>query len=141
MSSAFKRRLAYACVAGAVMTAAAMTMRIDGRAPTSARPGRGTPTTIPSPDLSATPAAVTHDPRLRRWRVGIQITGEDYENPPPAQALAMRHLADNVRGFTVYGDYSRRDPQRAIVDAVADGRIDTAAVWGPLAGYFASRSS
>jgi ABC-type amino acid transport substrate-binding protein len=81
------------------------------------------------------------DPRLRRWLVGVQITGEDYENPPPAQALAMRHLAENVRGFTVYGDYSRPDPQRAIIDAVADGRLDTAAVWGPLAGYFGPRSS
>ena len=31
------------------------------------------------------------------------------------------------------------DPQREIVDAVADGRVDVAVVWGPLAGYYAQR--
>ena len=46
-----------------------------------------------------------------------------------------------MRGFTVYGDYSRSDPQRAIVDAVADRRVDVAVVWGPLAGYYAQRAS
>jgi mxaJ protein len=80
------------------------------------------------------------DPRLANLRIGIQIVGEDYGNPPPAQALASRHLAGNVRGFTVYGDYSRAEPQRAVIDAVTAGRVDTAVVWGPLAGYFASRA-
>ena len=79
------------------------------------------------------------DPRLRRLTIGIQVTGDDYDNPPAAHPLAARHLADNVRGFTVYGDYSRPDPQRDVVDAVADGRVDVAVVWGPQAGYFAHR--
>jgi mxaJ protein len=77
------------------------------------------------------------DERLKTLTIGIQVTGDDYANPPAAQALAARHLASNVRGFTVYGDYSTRDPQREIVDAVADGRVDVAVVWGPLAGYYA----
>jgi mxaJ protein len=81
------------------------------------------------------------DPRLRLLRIGIQLTGNDYENPPPAQALAVRHLADNVRGFMVYGDYSTPAPQRDVIDAVADGRVDTAIVWGPVAGYFAGRAT
>jgi len=81
------------------------------------------------------PIASLDDPRLRQWRIGIQITGNDYNNPPPAQALARRHLL-NVRGFTVYGDYSQDEPQRAIVDAVARGDVDTAIVWGPLAGFY-----
>jgi quinoprotein dehydrogenase-associated probable ABC transporter substrate-binding protein len=80
------------------------------------------------------------DPRLSKLTIGIQITGEDYENPPAAHALASRHLQENVRGFPVYGDYSRAAPQRTVIDAVAAGRVDTAVVWGPLAGYFASRS-
>jgi mxaJ protein len=79
------------------------------------------------------------DQRLRRLRVGIQLTGDDYENPPPAQALAVRHIIDNVRGYTVYGDYSKPDPQRDVVDAVAKGTVDVAVVWGPMAGYFAAR--
>jgi mxaJ protein len=79
------------------------------------------------------------DARLKALTIGIQITGADYDNPPAAQALAARHLVENVRGYTVYGDYSRPDPQRDVVDAVADGRVDVAVVWGPLAGYYGGR--
>jgi mxaJ protein len=79
------------------------------------------------------------DARLKTLTIGIQITGEDYDNPPAAQALAVRHLTSNVRGYTVYGDYSKPDPQRDIVDAVADGRVDVAVVWGPFAGYYARK--
>jgi len=79
------------------------------------------------------------DGRLRQLTIGIQITGDDYANPPAAQALAARQLARNVRGYTVYGDYSKPDPQRDVVDAVADGRVDIAVVWGPLAGYYSRR--
>jgi len=80
-------------------------------------------------------------PSLKTLTIGIQISGDDYNNPPAAQELATRHLVQNVRGFTLYGDYSSPDPQRAIVDAVADGRVDVAIVWGPLAGYYAQRES
>jgi len=80
-------------------------------------------------------------PELQRLTIGIQITGDDYNNPPAAQELASRNLVQNVRGFPIYGDYSRPDPQRAIIDAVADGRVDVAIVWGPLAGYYAQRES
>jgi len=80
-------------------------------------------------------------PALKTLTIGIQLTGDDYNNPPAAQELALRHLVQNVRGFPIYGDYSRPDPQRTIVDAVADGRIDVAVVWGPLAGYYAQRES
>ena len=86
------------------------------------------------------PIAAFDDERLKAMRIGIQMVGEDYGNPPPAQALAVRHLTDNVRGFTVYGDYAQDAPQRAIIDAVASGDVDTAVVWGPLAGYFSKRS-
>jgi mxaJ protein len=77
------------------------------------------------------------DERLRKMRIGVQVIGDDYSNPPAAQALAVRQLAANVRGFTVYGDYSQPDPQRELVDAVASRRVDVAVVWGPLAGYYA----
>jgi mxaJ protein len=86
------------------------------------------------------PISSFDDNRLKTMRVGIQMVGEDYWNPPPAQALAARHLAENVRGYTVYGDYAEDAPQRTIIDAVASGNVDTAVVWGPLAGYFAKRS-
>jgi quinoprotein dehydrogenase-associated probable ABC transporter substrate-binding protein len=80
------------------------------------------------------------DPSLRRFVIGVQVVGEDYENPPPLQALAARKLANNIRGFTVYGDYADAAPQRPLLDAVARGEVDVAIAWGPLGGYFASRS-
>jgi len=79
------------------------------------------------------------DPALRQMKIGIQLIGEDGSNPPPAEALARRGLIDNVRGYSVYGDYRDDAPASAIVDAVAKGDIDAAIVWGPVAGYFASR--
>jgi mxaJ protein len=79
------------------------------------------------------------DARLKRLTIGIQITGDDYDNPPAAQALASRQIVENVRGYTVYGDYSRPSPTRTLIDAVANGDVDVAVAWGPLAGYFATR--
>jgi mxaJ protein len=79
------------------------------------------------------------DPRLREWRVGVQMIGDDFNNSPPAHALTRRGLVENIRGFTVYGDYRERAPPARIVDAVAKGEIDVAAVWGPLAGYEAKQ--
>jgi quinoprotein dehydrogenase-associated probable ABC transporter substrate-binding protein len=86
---------------------------------------------------NAPPFRSFDDPRLSRLRIGIQVTGDDYGNPPPAQALAERKLIDNVRGYTVYGEYSRPDPARGVIDAVARGEVDVAIAWGPVAGYFA----
>ena len=81
------------------------------------------------------------DPALRRLRVGVQFVGDDYANTPPAHALAARGIVGNVVGFSVYGDYSQPNPPARIIDAVADGTIDVALVWGPLGGYFARRGT
>jgi mxaJ protein len=63
------------------------------------------------------------DPALPSLRIGVQLVGDDYANPPPAHALARRGLVDNVAGYTTHG---------AILDAVRERRIDVAVVWGPL---------
>ena len=80
------------------------------------------------------------DPRLRRLHIGVQLIGDDGANTPPAQSLAQRGITGTIEGFMVYGDYAARAPQAAIVQAVADGAIDVAFVWGPTAGYFAATS-
>jgi len=80
------------------------------------------------------------DPLLRKVRIGVQIIGDDQSNAPPAHALTRRNIIDNVKGFTLYGDYSQHDPPARIVDAVTKGDIDLAIVWGPLAGFFAKQS-
>src|SRR5207237_10170955 len=79
------------------------------------------------------------DPVLRKLKVGVQMIGDDGANTPPAHALASRGVVENVRGYTVYGDYAQPNPPARIIDAVARGDVDVAVAWGPLAGYFARR--
>lgn len=81
------------------------------------------------------------DPRLRTLRIGIHFIGDDYQNTPPAAALARRGIVRNVTGYSIYGDYAQPNPPRTLVDAVAEGAIDVAIVWGPFAGYFGERST
>ena len=80
------------------------------------------------------------DPALRKLRIGVQIIGDEATSSPPAAALTRRGMVKNVRGYTVLGDYREPNPPSRIVRAVADGEVDVAIVWGPLAGYFAKRS-
>ena len=80
------------------------------------------------------------DPRLRDLRIGVQMIGDDFNNSPPAHALANRGIVRNVVGYSVYGDYSQPSPLSDIVAAVDRGDVDAAMVWGPAAGYFAKSS-
>ena len=48
-------------------------------------------------------------------------------------------IVANVSGFSIYGDYATPNPPAEIIRAVANKEIDVAIVWGPLAGYFATR--
>jgi mxaJ protein len=79
------------------------------------------------------------DPVLRDVTIGVQLVGNDGFNTPPAHALSRRGIVQNVRGYSLYGDYREPNPPARIMKAVADGEIDLAVVWGPLAGYFEKR--
>jgi mxaJ protein len=81
------------------------------------------------------------DSLLRTLRVGVHLIGDDYQNTPPAQALARRHVVGNVVGYPIYGDYAKPNPPSEIVAAVARRDIDLAIVWGPFAGYFGPRQA
>ncbi|WP_181178304.1 substrate-binding domain-containing protein [Mesorhizobium sp. B4-1-3] len=87
-----------------------------------------------SPDVTS-----FNDPRLRDVRIGVQLIGDDGANSPPVQALGRRGIVGHLIGYPVYGDYSAPNPPARIVEAVANGEIDLAVVWGPLAGYFAQK--
>lgn len=81
------------------------------------------------------------DPRLHHLKIGVQIIGNDHVNSPPAHALTSRGIVNNLRGYSVLGDYRNPDPPRAIVDAVSRGDVDVAVVWGPQAGFFARQQN
>jgi mxaJ protein len=79
------------------------------------------------------------DPALKNASIGVQMIGDDGEGTPPAYALSKRGMIENMRTFTLVGDYAEETPAAGIVEAVAQGKIDMAVVWGPVAGYFAAR--
>lgn len=77
------------------------------------------------------------DQALKKLKIGVHLLGDDYTNPPPVHELGKRGIVDNVVGFRTF--YSAENPPSAIIDAVANGTIDVAIVWGPIGGYFAKR--
>jgi mxaJ protein len=70
------------------------------------------------------------DPRLHELKIGVQIVAENYS--PPGQALGRRGIFANIVAFKNTGKEAAE-----IIDAVANGKVDVAIAWGPLAGYFA----
>lgn len=77
------------------------------------------------------------DPRLARMRIGVQLIGNDLAASPPGYALARHGHTSNVLGYPVPGE----EPAAArAVSAIARGELDGAVLWGPQAGFFASRS-
>jgi quinoprotein dehydrogenase-associated probable ABC transporter substrate-binding protein len=88
---------------------------------------------------SEKPLASLRDPRLRRLKIGVHLIGD--EAAPPVEALGREGIVDNVKGFMIDGgDYAKPNPPARLIEAVADGQIDVAAVWGPVGGYFAKAS-
>jgi mxaJ protein len=73
------------------------------------------------------------DPRLKKMKIGVQTLDDEYA--PPAQALGKRGMLTNIVGYEPFG----KIPGKIISD-VGAGKLDTAVVWGPLAGYYARRS-
>jgi quinoprotein dehydrogenase-associated probable ABC transporter substrate-binding protein len=78
---------------------------------------------------------------LHRLKIGVHLIGDDYVNSPPAHTLSMKGIVDNVVGYSVFGDYGEDSPPGKLIKAVADGEVDMAIVWGPIAGYFAKKQA
>nr|WP_242528826.1 quinoprotein dehydrogenase-associated putative ABC transporter substrate-binding protein [Ramlibacter ginsenosidimutans] len=89
----------------------------------------------PAGDTS--PPAGFDDPRLRQWRIGVQLIGDDGATSPPGHALARVGATTNVVGYPIGGD----TPAAArIMHALDRGELDAAFVWGPQAGYYAAQA-
>ena len=75
------------------------------------------------------------DAALHKLRIGVQMIGDDFANSPPAHALSNRKIIQNVKAYSIYGDYAQPNPPAQVVEAVAKRDVDVAVVWGPLAGF------
>ena len=94
-----------------------------------------------SPAGPALGVRVASTTRAARLRIGVQLIGDDFANPPPAHALSRARASSATSSATrVYGDYARAESAGAHRRCGRRGDVDVAVVWGPLAGYFAAPS-
>ncbi|WP_263418631.1 quinoprotein dehydrogenase-associated putative ABC transporter substrate-binding protein [Terriglobus albidus] len=72
------------------------------------------------------------DPSIGSQRIGLQILDEDFS--PPSLPLIHYGHASQLVGYRSFGSEAGE-----IVHAVASRKVGFAVVWGPVAGYYASR--
>jgi mxaJ protein len=77
------------------------------------------------------------DSWLREARIGLPLVGHEGATTPPALSLSARGINEHITPFPMWSEEGDADPQGKIIQAVADGSIDVAFVWGPFAGHFA----
>lgn len=73
------------------------------------------------------------DPRLKGKRVGA------VQGTPSATLVAKAGLMDHARPYKLMVDRRYDDPSGDMVRDIRKGDIDAAVMWGPIAGYYASR--
>lgn len=74
------------------------------------------------------------DPRLKDKRIGV-IAGT-----PPANILAEDDLLDHVHAYQLSVNLRFFAPARDMTEDLKNDKIDIGVLWGPIAGYYASRS-
>lgn len=76
------------------------------------------------------------DARLKQLKIGIEAINGNVTATPPARLLAQKGLAAQLVSFPITSNSENDSPAR-LIEAVAKGAIDVAALWGPQGGYFA----
>jgi quinoprotein dehydrogenase-associated probable ABC transporter substrate-binding protein len=74
------------------------------------------------------------DPRLMSARIGI-VAGT-----PPATYLAKNGLLGRIKSYALGVDTRYDSPTHDMMDDLDSGEIDIALLWGPIAGYYASKA-
>jgi quinoprotein dehydrogenase-associated probable ABC transporter substrate-binding protein len=75
------------------------------------------------------------DPKLKEKRIGV-VAGT-----PPSTNMAINGLMAHVKPYPLTIDTRVDSSAQAMIDDIASGDIDCGILWGPMAGYFASRSN
>ena len=74
------------------------------------------------------------DPRLKSKKLGV-VAGT-----PPATSMVLAGLMGHVKPYQLMVDTRVSNPAQKMIEDVAAGAIDAAAVWGPLAGFYAAKT-
>jgi quinoprotein dehydrogenase-associated probable ABC transporter substrate-binding protein len=74
------------------------------------------------------------DPRLKTARIGI-VAGT-----PPATYLAMNGLLGQIKSYRLGVDTRYDSSTHEMMDDLEKSEIDVALLWGPFAGYYASKA-
>jgi quinoprotein dehydrogenase-associated probable ABC transporter substrate-binding protein len=74
------------------------------------------------------------DPKLRDKRIGVVA------RTPPSTNMAMNGLLAHAKSYPLFIDTRADSSAKAMIDDLAHGDIDCGILWGPMAGYYASRA-
>jgi quinoprotein dehydrogenase-associated probable ABC transporter substrate-binding protein len=74
------------------------------------------------------------DPRLKTAKIGV-IAGT-----PPVTFLAANGLLGQIKSYALMVDTRFDSATHAMMDDLEGGEIDVALLWGPIAGYYASKA-
>lgn len=80
-------------------------------------------------------ATSIEDPAIKNKRFGV-VAGT-----PPATLLAVNGLLAQTEPYHRTIDSRHFSPPQDAVEDVAQGKIDIALIWGPIAGYYAKQSA
>jgi len=73
------------------------------------------------------------DPKMKGKKVGIQI------GAPSGDLVARAGLMDFARPYRLIVDRRFESPAEEMMNDIRKGEIDAAVLWGPMAGYYATR--
>jgi quinoprotein dehydrogenase-associated probable ABC transporter substrate-binding protein len=74
------------------------------------------------------------DPRLKTAKIGI-VAGT-----PPATLLAEDGLLGHIKSYALVVDTRFDSPTHEMMNDLERGEIDVALLWGPIAGYYATKA-
>jgi quinoprotein dehydrogenase-associated probable ABC transporter substrate-binding protein len=72
-------------------------------------------------------------PTMKEARIGVIAP------TPPVDLLVQHGLLGQIHSYPLPADTRAYNPGREMIDDLAAGQIDVALLWGPVAGYWASR--
>jgi quinoprotein dehydrogenase-associated probable ABC transporter substrate-binding protein len=74
------------------------------------------------------------DPKLRDKRIGVVA------KTPPTTNMALNGLLAHAKSYPLFIDTRADSSAQAMIDDLARGDIDCGILWGPMAGYYASKA-